>query len=123
MTTSARDSGVLLLETPASAPDPALSRVFKRAMDGLFMVFQPIVSWREREIVAYEALVRTCEPELARPDLLEIQRILHREQPYTFLWEPRRVCAVRDDLTDVRPNALSSYYNLAEWRRTSKAAD
>ncbi len=34
------------------------------------MVFQPIVSWREREIVAYEALVRTCEPELARPDLL-----------------------------------------------------
>jgi EAL domain-containing protein (putative c-di-GMP-specific phosphodiesterase class I) len=38
-------------------------------MDGLYMVFQPIVSWTEREIVAYEALVRTCEPELARPDV------------------------------------------------------
>src|SRR6187399_679122 len=70
MTSSVRESGLLSLETPAPAPDPALARVFKRAMEGLFMVFQPIVSWREREIVAYEALVRTCEPELARPDLL-----------------------------------------------------
>jgi len=70
MTSSVRDSGLLSLETPAAAPDPALARVFKRAMEGLFMVFQPIVSWRQKEIVAYEALVRTCEPELARPDLL-----------------------------------------------------
>src|SRR5262249_46792233 len=31
---------------------------------------QPIVSWADREIVAYEALVRTEEPSLARPDLL-----------------------------------------------------
>ena len=27
MTTSARDSGLLVLETPASTPDPALGRV------------------------------------------------------------------------------------------------
>jgi EAL domain-containing protein (putative c-di-GMP-specific phosphodiesterase class I) len=70
MTTSARDSGVLALEGLAVSPDPALERVFKRALEGLYMVFQPIVSWTEKEIVAYEALVRTCEPELARPDLL-----------------------------------------------------
>ncbi|HEV8547972.1 MAG TPA: EAL domain-containing protein [Polyangiaceae bacterium] len=70
MTTSARDSGMLSLEKAAPGVDPALERAFRRAMDGLFMVFQPIVSWKEKDIVAYEALVRTCEPELARPDLL-----------------------------------------------------
>jgi EAL domain-containing protein (putative c-di-GMP-specific phosphodiesterase class I) len=70
MTTPARDSDVLALDAPARPADSALERAFKRAVDGLFMVFQPIVSWKEREIVAYEALVRTCEPELARPDLL-----------------------------------------------------
>jgi EAL domain-containing protein (putative c-di-GMP-specific phosphodiesterase class I) len=70
MSTSARESGVLALDGLAGGPDPALERVFRRAMEGLYMVFQPIVSWTEREIVAYEALVRTCEPELARPDLL-----------------------------------------------------
>lgn len=60
---------------------------------------------------------RAASPELAKPDLVQIQRILHRDQPYTFLWEPRRICAMRDDLADVEPNALSSYFNLAEWRR------
>jgi EAL domain-containing protein (putative c-di-GMP-specific phosphodiesterase class I) len=70
MSTSARDSGVLVLDGLVGAPDPALERAFRRAVEGLYMVFQPIVSWTEREIVAYEALVRTCEPELARPDLL-----------------------------------------------------
>lgn len=60
----------MTLEASGQGADPALARAFKRAVDGLFMVFQPIVSWKDREIVAYEALVRTCEPELARPDLL-----------------------------------------------------
>jgi EAL domain-containing protein (putative c-di-GMP-specific phosphodiesterase class I) len=70
MSTGARDSGVLVLDGPATTPDTALERAFRRALEGLYMVFQPIVSWTEREVVAYEALVRTCEPELARPDLL-----------------------------------------------------
>jgi peptide/nickel transport system substrate-binding protein len=64
-----------------------------------------------------DAARRAPTPEAAKPDLVAIQRILHREQPYTFLWEPRRICAVREDLRDVRPNALSSYFNLDEWRR------
>src|SRR5690242_2297749 len=70
MSTRSGESGLLALDAPAPSPAPALERAFRRAMDGLYMVFQPIVSWTEREIVAYEALVRTCEPELARPDLL-----------------------------------------------------
>jgi peptide/nickel transport system substrate-binding protein len=59
---------------------------------------------------------RAPTPAAAKPDLVEIQRIVHREQPYTFLWEPRRICAVRADLENVRPNALSAYYNLPDWR-------
>ena len=46
------------------------SAAFLRALSRLYMAFQPIVSWVDREIVAYEALVRTEEPTLARPDLL-----------------------------------------------------
>lgn len=71
MSASVRHSGVSTLNGAGDgSPDAQLERVLKRAMEGLYLVFQPIVSWTEREIVAYEALVRTCEPELARPDLL-----------------------------------------------------
>ena len=60
---------------------------------------------------------RAPTPEAAQPDLLRLQQILGLEQPYTFLWEPQRLCAVRADLEEVRPNALSAYFNLAEWHR------
>ena len=53
----------------------------------------------------------------ALPDLLRTQQILHAEQPYTFLWEPQRLCAVRDVLVDVHPNSISGYFNLPEWQR------
>jgi peptide/nickel transport system substrate-binding protein len=60
---------------------------------------------------------RASSPELAKPDLVAIQRIVHREQPYTFLWEPQRICALDEELENVEPNALSAYFNLPEWRR------
>ena len=41
---------------------------------------------------------RAPTPEAAQPDLLRLQQILGLEQPYTFLWEPQRLCAVRADL-------------------------
>ena len=69
-----------------------------------------------------DATRRAASPEAARPDFERLQRILHAEQPYTFLWEPQRICAVRSDLTDVSPNALSSYFNLPEWRRLRATA-
>ncbi len=64
-----------------------------------------------------EAARRAATPESALPDLLRLQQILHAEQPYTFLWEPQRLCAVRADLIDVRPNSISAYFNLPEWQR------
>ena len=43
---------------------------FGRALETLWLACQPIVSWRERKIFGYEALMRTSEPTLARPDLV-----------------------------------------------------
>jgi peptide/nickel transport system substrate-binding protein len=78
-------------------------------------------SYRNAEVDRLlDASRRTPTPEAALPDLLRIQQILHAEQPYTFLWEPQRLCAVRDDLVDVRPNAISGYFNLPEWQRRAK---
>jgi peptide/nickel transport system substrate-binding protein len=63
------------------------------------------------------------EPDLARamPVFARIQEILHRDQPYTFLWEPQRLAGVRRDLRDVAPNALSAFFNLPRWWRAPAA--
>lgn len=44
-----------------------LGRTFAQALDGLFMVYQPIVSWSRRSVFGYEALARSSAPELAHP--------------------------------------------------------
>ena len=46
----------------------SLEARFAMAMTGARMAFQPIVSWRDRSVFGYEALLRTAEPTLARPD-------------------------------------------------------
>ncbi len=46
---------------------------------------------------------------------VEIQALLHEEQPYTFLWEPRMLNARRERVRDTRPNALTSYFDVDEW--------
>lgn len=43
---------------------------FDAALDQLYMMYQPIVSWPEREIVGYEALVRSEEQSLPHPRAL-----------------------------------------------------
>jgi EAL domain-containing protein (putative c-di-GMP-specific phosphodiesterase class I)/ActR/RegA family two-component response regulator len=43
---------------------------FQRALDALWMAFQPIVRWPARNIFAYEALVRTREPTIPHPGAL-----------------------------------------------------
>jgi EAL domain-containing protein (putative c-di-GMP-specific phosphodiesterase class I) len=45
----------------------ALEAGFARAVASLWMTFEPIVSWQERRLHGYEALVRTDEPALACP--------------------------------------------------------
>jgi EAL domain-containing protein (putative c-di-GMP-specific phosphodiesterase class I) len=44
-----------------------LSGRFETALDSLWVAFQPIVSWQNRKVFAYEALLRTDEATLANP--------------------------------------------------------
>lgn len=48
----------------------ALSDTFERALDELFLDYQPIVCWSERRVYGYEALVRSHEPKLPHPGAL-----------------------------------------------------
>jgi EAL domain-containing protein (putative c-di-GMP-specific phosphodiesterase class I) len=43
---------------------------FTRALSSVWMAYQPIVSWRDANIYAYEALLRSNEPALERPEAL-----------------------------------------------------
>ena len=43
---------------------------FDRALDQLWIAFQPIVRWSDRTVFGYEALVRSDEPTLNSPGLL-----------------------------------------------------
>jgi peptide/nickel transport system substrate-binding protein len=47
--------------------------------------------------------------------IIRIQKDLNMDQPWTWLWESKRLNAVNRRLHDVRPNAVSSLYNLEEW--------
>lgn len=48
----------------------ALEASLDRALGSLRMVYQPIVSWKERKLLAFEALVRNAEPSLPHPGAL-----------------------------------------------------
>ncbi|MBX3232449.1 MAG: EAL domain-containing response regulator [Labilithrix sp.] len=45
----------------------AIDASLTRALKSMWMAFQPIVSYRAREVFAYEALMRTSEPALPHP--------------------------------------------------------
>jgi len=50
-----------------------------------------------------------------RPYLNQIQQLVHRDQPVTFLWESQRLTAVSKRVKDVRPTLTYSFFNLKEW--------
>ncbi len=56
--------------TESSSKELALPMQFNRALDALYMVYQPIVSWSKRDIFGYEALVRSSETSLPHPGAL-----------------------------------------------------
>ncbi len=56
-----------------SADLPSLNRRLDRALEGLWMAYQPIVEFSKRRPLAYEALLRTTAPEVkGPPDVLEL---------------------------------------------------
>lgn len=66
---------------PSSRVRAELAGRFEVALERLWMAFQPIVLWSEKRVHAYEALVRTDEPSLGRPDhFFSAAEQLHRVQ-------------------------------------------
>ena len=69
------------LEGKALGDRAGLEARFARAMETLWIAYQPIVSWARRSTFAYEALVRNEEPTLrSPPDLFEAAERLGRLQ-------------------------------------------
>ena len=73
------------------------------------------------ELEAYRE-IRLIEQAASQPDVLaekpyldQIQQLIHREQPVTFLWESQRLTAVNKRVKDVRPTLAFSFFNLKEW--------
>ncbi|MCZ7649902.1 MAG: ABC transporter substrate-binding protein [Thermoanaerobaculia bacterium] len=62
-----------------------------------------------------DSVRRQADLEAAKPLFDRLQEILHEEQPYTLLWEPRRLAAARSTLRDAQPNALATFFRLEEW--------
>jgi len=45
----------------------SLEQIFERALQSVWMAFQPVVSWKSRSVLAYEALLRSTETTLSNP--------------------------------------------------------
>ncbi|MCS6799521.1 MAG: EAL domain-containing response regulator [Myxococcota bacterium] len=66
-----REALALLDERDARLHDRAgLEAAFDRALQGLYVVYQPIVEWRTRSVYGYECLVRNTEPTFPHPGAL-----------------------------------------------------
>ncbi len=53
--------------------------------------------------------------------LRQIQQLIHRDQPMTFLWESQRLNAINRRVRGARPNALFVYFDLEHWWRRRRA--
>jgi peptide/nickel transport system substrate-binding protein len=51
----------------------------------------------------------------SRADLIRIQEILYRDQPYTLLWESQRLNGINRRLHGAQPNVLFSLFHLEDW--------
>lgn len=69
-----------------------------------------------------EKIAKNLDASTSKPLFDRLQEILHEELPITFLYEGIRLCAIRQELQDVRPNAVNSFYNLRFWRLEEEEA-
>ncbi len=75
---------------------------FESAMASTRMAFQPIISWQQRKVIAYEALLRNQEPTLLRPDhFLDAANRLGRLQD---LGRRVRTCVAREVEAEAPPD-------------------
>ena len=62
-----------------------------------------------------DAFEQQPDPASAKAVLQQVEHLLHRDQPYTFLWEPERADGASRRLRGARPNALSPFFEIEEW--------
>jgi EAL domain-containing protein (putative c-di-GMP-specific phosphodiesterase class I) len=62
-----RQRRILAVNDQQTHATEVLREQFQRALDGMWMAFQPIVCWSTKSVVAYEALLRTTYPTLHAP--------------------------------------------------------
>jgi peptide/nickel transport system substrate-binding protein len=62
------------------------------------------------ELAAVQTDLRTAEPYIH-----QIERMIHRDQPLTFLWESKRLSAFNRRVHDARPNLQAGFFNLKDW--------
>lgn len=57
------------------------------------------------------------QPEMIQmgPYVHQVQQIIHREQPLTFLWESKRLSVIAKRVQNARPSPSSAFFNLKEW--------
>jgi EAL domain-containing protein (putative c-di-GMP-specific phosphodiesterase class I) len=81
---------------------------FREALDALWLAYQPIVSWTDRRVVAFEVLCRSGLPGLEMPaDLLDEAERLGR------VWElGRTVRALVADFLAYLPSGCAIFVNL-----------
>jgi peptide/nickel transport system substrate-binding protein len=58
---------------------------------------------------------RQVELASALPYLHQVEHLIHRDQPATFLWESKRLAAVNKRVHDAWPNLQSGFFNLKDW--------
>jgi len=55
------------------------------------------------------------EPTQSLPYFHQIERLIHRDQPATFLWESQRLAALNKRVHDAWPNVQNGFFNLKDW--------
>lgn len=86
----------------------SLEHRFQRALEGLWIAFQPIVSWSDKRVLAYEALVRSDEPSLSSPlGLLDAAQRLDRTDELG-----RKIRSSVADVAPFAPDGVLLYVNV-----------
>lgn len=63
-----------------------------------------------------EAIAAQTDPAAALPLYHALQRLLHRDQPYTFLWEPQQLVGLAERVEGATPTPLRTLTDLHRWR-------
>ncbi|HEY5289509.1 MAG TPA: EAL domain-containing protein [Caulobacteraceae bacterium] len=96
------------LEGKVGSDRAGLEARFASALGKLWIASQPIISWGEQSIIAYETLVRTDEPTLRSPvDLFDVAERLNRTEELG-----RAIRGLIVDLMPRAPAAATLFINL-----------